>query len=99
MSDGPILLVVGQKINAAPNGHHASKVAGDHAAACRVEPYEHNWIGVGLGFLLRRLRLLVPDSNPTYINSKVPLSQPIARIGLNGCHSMQVGVILLESSY
>jgi hypothetical protein len=45
------------------------------------------------------LGVLVPDCDASWVGRKVPLSQPMARMALEGCHSMQVGVIERESSY
>lgn len=63
MSDSPVLLVVCQQIDAAPDGNHAREVAGDHAAARRVEPDQHDGVGVRLRLFLGCLGLFVPDGN------------------------------------
>ena len=99
MGDGPFLLVDCEEVDAPPDPDGAGEVAGDHPVAGRVEPDHHDGVGVGLPLLLGGLGVLVPDGDATWVDGRVPLSQPMARMGLKGCHSMQVGVMDLDSSY
>jgi hypothetical protein len=97
--DSPLLLVDCQQVDATPHPDRASEVAGDHAVASGAELDQHDGVGVRLALLLGRLRVLVPNSDPACVREGIPLSQPMARMGLLGCHSMQVGVMERESSY
>lgn len=98
MCDCPLFLVHGQQVDATPYPDGAGEIAGDHSAAGGVEPDQHDGVHVGLALLLRRLGVLIPYRDATYaITPCVPLSHPIASTGLNGCHSIAVGVIALDS--